>query len=612
MIEPQATILTGTVGAGRITNVVAAYGTIRSGIVHALAARPLAVLGSDPSVATGIVLAGRAPFTPGMILTAAPSATLPGGLLDRVTAVKSGGGATVLTLTPATLTAAFPRLDVNETAPLSAAHAQASSSQAHGAGATGQSAAVNFNADPGADGAFAANCGFSAGSSQGGFVFAPALAGTVSVATDISYRNVAGFAASSSGLRVLAHLAGSLAVAIPRGVSCQATIPGVHLQGSIVVAGVPVPVFATTYLAVSAETTTSLSEHASVDIAVNGGAASNGALSLAPVGNQGGLTTQSLSPFGGQIDVTPTIEAGIGVGAGPGRVAVGAQLELTGTLNPATCNLDLSADIAGGPVRAPINGNSGTTFPIAGPGGALPPLYRCATATGPTEPNGPAGPAGPTVTTGPGSILAPALGPPTISGSAQQGQTLTATPGTLAGGVPSATAYQWQRNAGGPWSDIPGATGVTYSPTSSDYGASLRVVETATNSAGASAANSAPTASVPTADEQAEALAIEAAHDADTWGASNGGSYLGLSLADLRTIDAAIPVGLPGPGTYIPETSGVLGTTHGYDVTAVSTNGDMFSVVRSPGMATLTYSCSNIGGSVGGGCASGIWTPPGP
>ena len=610
VIEPQAASVIGTVGPGRITNVVAGYGTIRSGIVHALAERPLAVLGSDPSAATGIVLAGRAPFTPGMILTAAPSAALPGGLLDSVTAVKASGGETVLTLTPATLTAAFPRLDVNETAPLSTAHAQASSSQAHGASATDQSAAVNFNADAGADAAFATNCGFSAGSGQGGFVFDPALAGTVSVATDISYSTVAGFAASSNGLRVLAHVAGRLAVAIPRGVRCQATIPGVHLQGSIIVAGVPVPLFATSSLAMSAETTTSLSEQASVDVAVNGGAASNGALSLAPVGNQGALTSQTLSPFGGQIDVTPTIEAGIGVGAGLDRVAVGAQLELTGTLNPATCNLDLNADLADGPVRGPINANDGTSFPIAGPGGALPPLFSCATDIGPAEPNGPAVPAGPAEPAGPETILAPTLGTPTISGSAQQGQTLTATPGPVAGGVPSATAYQWQRDAGGSWSDIAGATGLTYSPTSSDYGDALRVVETATNSAGASTANSAPTAPVPTEDEQAEALAVEAAHDADTWGASNGGSYLGLSLADLRTIDAAIPVGLPAAGPYVPESNGVLGTARGYTVTAVSTNGDTFSVVRIP-VGALIYSCTDNAGSGGGSCVSGSWTPPG-
>jgi hypothetical protein len=317
--------------------------------------------------------------------------------------------------------------------------------------------------------------------------------------------------------------------------------------------------------------------------------------------------SQSGLPAGSVIE--PRAASVIGTTVGAGRITT--VVARYGTIRSATCNLDLNADLADGPVRGPINANDGTSFPIAGPGGALSPLYSCATDTGPAGANGPAVPAGPAEPAGPETIPAPALGIPTIIGSAQQGQALTATPGLVTGGGPSATAYQWQRDVGGSWSDIAGATGLTYSPTSSDDGDALRVVETATNSAGASTANSAPTAPVPTEDEQAEAVAVEAAHDADTWGASNGGSYLGLSLADLRTIDAAIPVGLPAAGPYIPESNGVLGTARGYTVTAVSTNGDTFSVVRSPGGA-LIYSCTDNAGSVGGSCASGSWTPAGP
>jgi hypothetical protein len=134
----------------------------------------------------------------------------------------------------------------------------------------------------------------------------------------------------------------------------------------------------------------------------------------------------------------------------------------------------------------------------------------------------------------------------------------------------------------------------------------------ATNSAGSSTASSAPTAAVPTEDEQAEALAIEAAHDADTWGASNGGSYIGLSLGGLHTIDAAIPVGPPTPPAPYMPTSGVRGDPNGYSLTAVSSNGDAFSVNRIPGSPSLIYTCTSIGGSVNGCPASGAWTPPGP
>lgn len=94
--------------------------------------------------------------------------------------------------------------------------------------------------------------------------------------------------------------------------------------------------------------------------------------------------------------------------------------------------------------------------------------------------------------------LAPHLAvPPAISGTPQQGQTLTATPGTWA---PSAAtfAYQWQRcdQAGANCADVTGATTSTYAVTSADVGAKLKVVVTATNRFGsvqASAAESAAT-----------------------------------------------------------------------------------------------------------------------
>ena len=285
--------------------------------------------------------------------------------------------------------------------------------------------------------------------------------------------------------------------------------------------------------------------------------------------------------------------------------------EPTVTLDPATCNLDLNTALADGPIRGPLGTADGRTLTIAGPGGPLPSLDSCATTTAPGTPAEPAGPASPIEPAAAGGgVLAPLLGSPSITGLAQQAQTLTATPGTLAGAVASETAYQWQRNASGSWSDIPGATGMTYSPTSSDVGDSLRVVETATNSAGSTTAGSAPTAAVPTADEQAQALAIEAEHDADAWGAANGGSYVGLSPSGLHAMDAAITVGPPTPaGPYLATFNG---GPESYWLTAVSVNGDAFSVDRSPGSPFLTYSCTSIGSPVNGCPASGVWTPPGP
>jgi hypothetical protein len=88
--------------------------------------------------------------------------------------------------------------------------------------------------------------------------------------------------------------------------------------------------------------------------------------------------------------------------------------------------------------------------------------------------------------------------PPTISGTPQQGQTLTANRGTWSGGQPQTYTYQWRRcdSVGGACSDIGGASGQTYVPSASDVGHALRVRVTARNSLGARSATSVPTGAV--------------------------------------------------------------------------------------------------------------------
>jgi len=79
--------------------------------------------------------------------------------------------------------------------------------------------------------------------------------------------------------------------------------------------------------------------------------------------------------------------------------------------------------------------------------------------------------------------LAPVMiSPPIVTGTAQQGQTLAAAPGTWSA-ADASFSYQWQRcdSAGANCVDVAGATGQTYAVTSADVGSTLRVMVTAAN-----------------------------------------------------------------------------------------------------------------------------------
>ena len=89
------------------------------------------------------------------------------------------------------------------------------------------------------------------------------------------------------------------------------------------------------------------------------------------------------------------------------------------------------------------------------------------------------------------------LTPPSISGTAGAGATLTASPGTWSNN-PTSYSYQWRRcdNAGANCADIAGATAATYALTPADTGNTIGVGVTAANGAGTAAAAPAPQTAV--------------------------------------------------------------------------------------------------------------------
>jgi hypothetical protein len=90
--------------------------------------------------------------------------------------------------------------------------------------------------------------------------------------------------------------------------------------------------------------------------------------------------------------------------------------------------------------------------------------------------------------------------PPAISGTALEGGTLSASPGTWTGS-PASYAYQWLRcdGSGGACAQLAGATGPSYVSVAADVGSRLRVSVTATGSSGSASASSAATAVVESA-----------------------------------------------------------------------------------------------------------------
>jgi uncharacterized protein YmfQ (DUF2313 family) len=100
---------------------------------------------------------------------------------------------------------------------------------------------------------------------------------------------------------------------------------------------------------------------------------------------------------------------------------------------------------------------------------------------------------------GPPALAAPTnQAPPTIAGTAASGSTLTVSAGTWGGTRPFAYTHQWQRcdSAGANCANVAGQTASSYLLVAADVGSKIRVVETATNTAGTQTAASTPTATI--------------------------------------------------------------------------------------------------------------------
>ena len=145
----------------------------------------------------------------------------------------------------------------------------------------------------------------------------------------------------------------------------------------------------------------------------------------------------------------------------------------------------------------PISGETGTTrlVDIGDVGSTLRVMVTATNVSGSTSANSNAT-AVVTSTGGSGAPVASAV--PSISGSAVQGQTLTASTGTWTGTTPITFAYQWVRcdTSGSNCVNISGETTTTRIVDLGDVGSQLRIRVTASNSGGTTSSTSNATATV--------------------------------------------------------------------------------------------------------------------
>ncbi len=108
-------------------------------------------------------------------------------------------------------------------------------------------------------------------------------------------------------------------------------------------------------------------------------------------------------------------------------------------------------------------------------------------------------------------------------------------------------------------------------------------------------------------DAAAKELAHSAQVAAETIATDNGGSYALVTPSLLNSYESTIQIGAGNNNAYIANvntTGGAIGTATGYTVTATSTTGDTYSIIRAAN-GTVTRSCANSGSNTA--CVNNTW-----
>ena len=295
---------TALVRPGRTAVARARYGTIRDARVAVLHAASRTVIG-NPRNPTALLMSHPEAkgLRAGSILAQVPTRSLPGGLFDRVTAVTSTPRRVRVSLTPATLTEAFPQLDVHETVPLSFGALAGSP--------LGAKASVDLSK---VDLSFSKSLikdmlEVSCGAPPNGWSFLPFGSLTPSVTADIHR----GFLSLPYGKLTL-DVSGTLGFdeTIPSGAHCEFTVDGPKATAVVFIGDVPVPVEGSVNLKLSFALNGAAHVHASSSVNVSAGANLHGSYAT-PILDVKRHASGSLSLNGGAEQFGPEIQVGLGV-----------------------------------------------------------------------------------------------------------------------------------------------------------------------------------------------------------------------------------------------------------------------------------------------------------
>ncbi len=108
-------------------------------------------------------------------------------------------------------------------------------------------------------------------------------------------------------------------------------------------------------------------------------------------------------------------------------------------------------------------------------------------------------------------------------------------------------------------------------------------------------------------DASAKELARTAQTTAETYSTDHEGKYSNISTTVLKEYEPSINL-TSGNGNAYLSVAKELESGEGYEVVAVSTNGDKFKISRNKnGVVTRTCEVSGGGAKVGSGCSTGDW-----